>query len=354
MERYMISNLTELRPVVHVYLQILELVFGFHVAIQLDLSSGSPDKQLYISRHCGPHPVIPMDRSSSFPENMETLPASSLHRGIGKAVSQSNITANGFEEEHTKKHPRTSLVDVKLLKLSPKTSKKYRIMSHQGLPGRLTGKKQYEGPSYELRQGEAESDDHEQFLFTLKSNYCDGVNSTSATSSTRMNTSFWGSRASCSTIPKSAQIMNRANGSIDWEIPHSTNRLSAVGANNKKCTTSAQSSSPPASQLSCQHQKTSRSRRTNLGPSISSNHEVHAEKLGHEETGKQLRTARAGLGKTESSINADDELRMDAYESTHELKEELECNGYMPSIDLVETVGIDDRIDHWWIDTIRR
>ncbi|KAK4786262.1 hypothetical protein SAY86_002951 [Trapa natans] len=108
----------------------------------------------------------------------------------------------------------------------------------------------------------------------LRSNYCDGVNSTSTTSSTRMNTSFWGSRASCSTIPKSAQIMNRANGSIDWEIPHSTNRLSAVGANNKKCTTSAQSSSPPASQLSCQHQKTSRSRRTNLGPSISSNHEV--------------------------------------------------------------------------------
>lgn len=111
--------------------------------------------------------------------------------------------------------------------------------------------------------------------YLLRSNYRDDFNSASPTSSTRMNTSIRGPRASSSSIPKSAQVMNRASGPIDWEIPHSTNRPAAVGANNRKRTASAQSSSSLASQWSGQHQKTSRTgRRTNLGPSVSSNDEA--------------------------------------------------------------------------------
>lgn len=112
--------------------------------------------------------------------------------------------------------------------------------------------------------------------YLFRSSYRDEFNSASPTSSTRMNSSVRGTRASSSVVPKSGQVVNRANGPNDWEIPHSTNRPpAAVAANHRKRTASAQSSSPPASQWTGQHQKTSRTgRRTNLGPSVSSNDEA--------------------------------------------------------------------------------
>ncbi|KAK4775246.1 hypothetical protein SAY86_010181 [Trapa natans] len=486
---------------------------------KLDLSSGSPDKQLYVSGHCRPQAMIPMDRSGSFRESMETSPASSLHavprnssviaqtdvlnffqclpfdskllaldhksnrqgdlkrnvavalgcspdspanilKGklvalpspeelkrvklglressskareraktftealsllsksfpslstkkrsrsdvssndrsgsmfssdrpvlghvIGKAGPQSNITANAFEqevhkpEESTKKRPRTSLVDVKQKvqghvpsrasglvdreKVFPKlagsssvcedrtksigldgwekskTKKRSGIRpdatsvistkpidghrelkqgvqqklvsdarkilnseAHEFRQGFLSGtlgvgkseatsqqtgmsmrvsspKLDQDGSSFpgDMRDRPLNSDKERLNLITMnKSNYRDDFNSASPTSSTRMNTSIRGPRTGSSTIPKSAQIMNRANGPINWEVPHSTNRPAAVGANNKKRSASVQSSSPPASQWSGQHPKTSRTgRRTNLGPSISSNDEA--------------------------------------------------------------------------------
>lgn len=46
---------------------------------KFDLSSGSPDRLLYSSGQRGPHSMIPMDRSGSFRESMETSATSSLH-----------------------------------------------------------------------------------------------------------------------------------------------------------------------------------------------------------------------------------------------------------------------------------
>ncbi|XP_031380403.1 uncharacterized protein LOC116195384 [Punica granatum] len=328
--------------------------------------------------------VFSNDRSGPMLSSDRPMPG----QGLGKAGSQSNIIAGGFEheqqksEERTKKRPRTSLVDVKpkvqghgplrpsgpvdrerdLQKLAnnssvqgddrtmpigvdgwekSKTKKKRsgikpdatsgaistkpvdghrelkqgsqqrslndarprlnsdvhgfrqgfangalgvgksEVISPQtGLSGRVASPKiDHDGGNLpgDRRDRPLNSDKERLNLKAAnKINGRDDFNSASPTSSTRVNASVRGPRANSGVVPKLSQVMNRVNGTNDWEIPHSTNRPpAAVGSNNRKRTASARSSSPPASQWTGQHQKTSRTgRRTNLGPSVSSNDEA--------------------------------------------------------------------------------
>ncbi|KAK3213469.1 hypothetical protein Dsin_018175 [Dipteronia sinensis] len=109
-----------------------------------------------------------------------------------------------------------------------------------------------------------------------KTNIRDEYNSASPTSNTKMNSSVRGPRSGSGVAPKLSPVVHRATAPNDWEISHCTNKPPvAVGANNRKRTTSARSSSPPVAHWAGQRQKISRTaRRTNFVPIVSNNDET--------------------------------------------------------------------------------
>ncbi|TXG61608.1 hypothetical protein EZV62_012971 [Acer yangbiense] len=109
-----------------------------------------------------------------------------------------------------------------------------------------------------------------------KTNIWDEYNSASPTSNTKMNSSVRGPRSSSGVAPKLSPVVHRATAPNDWEVSHCTNKPPvAVGANNRKRTTSARSSSPPVAHWAGQRQKISRTaRRTNFVPIVSNNDET--------------------------------------------------------------------------------
>ncbi|MBA0806802.1 hypothetical protein Gohar_022655, partial [Gossypium harknessii] len=109
-----------------------------------------------------------------------------------------------------------------------------------------------------------------------KMNVCDEFSSGSPTSSSKMNASVRGPRSGSGVGPKLSPIVHRV-ASNDWELSHCTNKPpTAGGANNRKRTTSARSSSLPVTHWASQRPlKSSRSaRRTNIVPIVSSNDET--------------------------------------------------------------------------------
>ncbi|XVF48956.1 hypothetical protein PTKIN_Ptkin03bG0229700 [Pterospermum kingtungense] len=105
----------------------------------------------------------------------------------------------------------------------------------------------------------------------------DEFNSASPTSSTKMNASIRGPRSGSGVASKLSPVVHRATASNDWELSHCTNKPpTAGGANNRKRTASARSSSPPVAHWASQRpQKSSRTaRRTNLVPIVSNNDET--------------------------------------------------------------------------------
>ncbi|KAL5768575.1 hypothetical protein ACOSQ2_015358 [Xanthoceras sorbifolium] len=112
-----------------------------------------------------------------------------------------------------------------------------------------------------------------------KTNIRDEYNSASPSSNTKMNSSVRGPRSGSGVAPKLSPVVHRATAPNDWELSHCTNKPPvAVGANNRKRTTSARSSSPPVAHWAGQRpQKISRTaRRTNFVPSVSNNDETTA------------------------------------------------------------------------------
>ncbi|XP_038696142.1 uncharacterized protein LOC119993202 isoform X2 [Tripterygium wilfordii] len=119
----------------------------------------------------------------------------------------------------------------------------------------------------------------------------DSPNSDSTMSSTKMNASVRGPRSGSGITPKLSPVVHRAN---DWELSHCTNKSDAViGVNNRKCTASARSSSPPVPHWGGQQpQKISRTaRRTNLVPIVSNSDETSALDAVSDATGHEV-----GLG----------------------------------------------------------
>ncbi|XP_011003357.1 PREDICTED: LOW QUALITY PROTEIN: uncharacterized protein LOC105110124 [Populus euphratica] len=101
-----------------------------------------------------------------------------------------------------------------------------------------------------------------------KASVRDDFNSASPTSSAKMNPSIRAPRSGSGILPKLSPVVHRATAPNDWEISHCTNKPPAVGANNRKRTASARSSSPPVAHWAGQRpQKISR-RRTNLVPIV--------------------------------------------------------------------------------------
>ncbi|KAJ6746480.1 hypothetical protein OIU74_029034 [Salix koriyanagi] len=101
-----------------------------------------------------------------------------------------------------------------------------------------------------------------------KASVRDDFNSASPTSSAKMNPSIRAPRSGSGIMPKLSPVVHRATAPNDWELSHCTNKPTAVGANNRKRTASARSSSPPVAHWASQRpQKISRTaRRTNLVP----------------------------------------------------------------------------------------
>ncbi|KAG5243485.1 Serine/arginine repetitive matrix protein [Salix suchowensis] len=101
-----------------------------------------------------------------------------------------------------------------------------------------------------------------------KASVRDDFNSASPTSSAKMNPSIRAPRSGSGIMPKLSPVVHRATAPNDWELSHCTNKPPAVGANNRKRTASARSSSPPVAHWASQRpQKISRTaRRTNLVP----------------------------------------------------------------------------------------
>ncbi|KAJ6923202.1 hypothetical protein NC652_016755 [Populus alba x Populus x berolinensis] len=98
----------------------------------------------------------------------------------------------------------------------------------------------------------------------------DDFNSASPTSSAKMNPSIRAPRSGSGIMPKLSPVVHRATAPNDWELSHCTNKPPAVGANNRKRTASARSSSPPVAHWAGQRpQKIYRTaRRTNLVPIV--------------------------------------------------------------------------------------
>ncbi|KAG6769946.1 hypothetical protein POTOM_025613 [Populus tomentosa] len=98
----------------------------------------------------------------------------------------------------------------------------------------------------------------------------DDFNSASPTSSAKMNPSIRAPRSGSGIMPKLSPVVHRATAPNDWELSHCTNKPPAVGANNRKRTASARSSSPPVAHWASQRpQKIYRTaRRTNLVPIV--------------------------------------------------------------------------------------
>ncbi|CAK7352546.1 unnamed protein product [Dovyalis caffra] len=103
-----------------------------------------------------------------------------------------------------------------------------------------------------------------------KASVRDDFNSASPTSSGKMNPSIRAPRSGSGITPKLSPVVHRATAPNDWELSHCTNKPPAVGANNRKRTASARSSSPPVAHWAGQRpQKISRTaRRTNLVPIV--------------------------------------------------------------------------------------
>ena len=105
----------------------------------------------------------------------------------------------------------------------------------------------------------------------------DEFNSASPTSSTKMNASVRGPRSGTGVAPKLSPVVHRPTASNDWELSHSINKPpTAGGANNRKRTASARSSSTPVAHWASQRpQKSSRTaRRTNHVHVVSSNYDT--------------------------------------------------------------------------------
>jgi len=98
----------------------------------------------------------------------------------------------------------------------------------------------------------------------------DDFNSASPTSSAKMNPSIRAPRSGSGIMPKLSPVVHRATAPNDWELSHCMNKPPAVGANNRKRTASARSSSPPVAHWAGQRpQKIYRTaRRTNLVPIV--------------------------------------------------------------------------------------
>ncbi|KZV50855.1 hypothetical protein F511_27621 [Dorcoceras hygrometricum] len=104
----------------------------------------------------------------------------------------------------------------------------------------------------------------------------DDLSSGSPTSSSKLNASIRAPRSgSVGGISKLSQVAQRSTPSDDWELTNCTSKLPSVfGANNRKRTPSARSTSPPVANWVQRPQKISRTaRRTNLSPIVPENDE---------------------------------------------------------------------------------
>ncbi|KAK2991088.1 hypothetical protein RJ640_021552 [Escallonia rubra] len=107
-----------------------------------------------------------------------------------------------------------------------------------------------------------------------KTNVREDISSASPTSSTKLNATARGPRSGSGVVPKLSTVIQRATAANDWELsPCTSKNPAAVGAGNRKRTTSTRSSSPPVAHWAGQRpQKISRTaRRTNFLPIVSSN-----------------------------------------------------------------------------------
>ncbi|KAH8482441.1 hypothetical protein H0E87_029764 [Populus deltoides] len=98
----------------------------------------------------------------------------------------------------------------------------------------------------------------------------DDFNSVSPISGAKMNLSIRAPRSGSAITSKFSPVFHRATAPNDWELSHCPNKPPAVGANNRKRTVSAQSSSPPVAHwASHRPQKISRTaRRKKLVPIV--------------------------------------------------------------------------------------
>ncbi|VVB11109.1 unnamed protein product [Arabis nemorensis] len=110
-----------------------------------------------------------------------------------------------------------------------------------------------------------------------KSNIHDESNSSSPTSTPKINASVRGPRSGSGLPPKLSPVVHNTPSPSDWDISGCTNKPPVLsGVPNRKRMTSNRSSSPPVTQWASQRpQKISRvARRTNLVPIVSSNDDV--------------------------------------------------------------------------------
>ncbi|XP_044471639.1 uncharacterized protein LOC123200517 isoform X2 [Mangifera indica] len=117
------------------------------------------------------------------------------------------------------------------------------------------------------------------FRAVNKMNARDEFNSASPSSNTKINASVRAPRSvSVAAPPKLSPGFHRATAPNEWELSHCINKPPvAVGANHRKRTVSARSSSPPVHWASQRSQKNSRTaRRTNLVPIVSNNDKTPA------------------------------------------------------------------------------
>lgn len=110
-----------------------------------------------------------------------------------------------------------------------------------------------------------------------RANSRDDFSTGSPTSGSKLNTNVRAPRSSSvGGVSKLSQVVQRSASSNDWELSNCTNKISGgLGANSRKRTPSARSSSPVANWVQ-RPQKISRTaRRTNLLPIVPSNDENH-------------------------------------------------------------------------------
>ncbi|CAK9144149.1 unnamed protein product [Ilex paraguariensis] len=109
-----------------------------------------------------------------------------------------------------------------------------------------------------------------------KTNAREDLSVGSPTSTTKVNASARAARSGSGVLPKFSPVVQRAAPANDWELSPCTSKLpAAVGANNRRRTPAARSSSPSVAQWA--PQKNSRTaRRTNFVPIVSSNDETPA------------------------------------------------------------------------------
>ncbi|KAL2533282.1 hypothetical protein Adt_06633 [Abeliophyllum distichum] len=111
-----------------------------------------------------------------------------------------------------------------------------------------------------------------------KANACEDFSSGIPTLGTKLNTNARAPRSGLvGGISKLSQVVQRSTASNDWELSNCTNKLAVTGANNRKCSPSTQSASPPVANWVQRPQKISRTaRRTSLLPIVPVNDETAA------------------------------------------------------------------------------